>query len=249
MRSRNFKQDYRQLLALTDSVPVIVWSCLLVALLAVAPLLLSKYYVSVILLLLITAVGVLGLNLLTGTTGLISLGHSGFLAVGAYTAGIVAGKLGWPMLAAIFAGGVSAAIAGIAEAATVLRQQGSGYDEVVAQFHRIIAAYSPMGDDVNHSAAKAGVATAAYQPSRLGSIEELPLALGFARFLGNRPSFQLGLDLFGGLGGARQKTKCLAKPRCVDLGGVILTAPHPERDQVHKPQGSRKQQQNCASGA
>ena len=97
MRSGNFKQDYRQLLALTDSVPVIVWSVILVAALALAPLLLSKYYVSLVLLLMITAVGVLGLNLLTGSTGLISLGHSGFLAVGAYATGIVAGKLGWPM--------------------------------------------------------------------------------------------------------------------------------------------------------
>ena len=37
-----------------------------------------------------------------------------------------------------------------------------------------------MGDDVNHSVAKAGIATDAYQPSRKSSIEELPLALGFA---------------------------------------------------------------------
>jgi ADP-ribosylglycohydrolase len=80
--------------------------------------------------------------------------------------------------------GTRAAIAEIAEAATVLRQAGAGYDEVVAQFHRAISRYSPMGDDVNHSAAKAGVPTAAYQPSRLGSIEELPLALGFALFNG-----------------------------------------------------------------
>ncbi|MFZ2393960.1 branched-chain amino acid ABC transporter permease, partial [Rhodoferax sp.] len=89
-----------------------------------APLLLSKYYVSVILLLLITAVGVLGLNLLTGTTGLISLGHSGFLAVGAYAAGIVAGKLGWPMLASILAGGLSAAVAGIIVGIPSLRLKG-----------------------------------------------------------------------------------------------------------------------------
>ena len=93
MRSRNFKEDYRQLLALTDSVPVVVWSVLLVAALALAPLLLGKYHVSMVLLLMITAVGVLGLNLLTGTTGLISLGHSGFLAVGAYAAGIFADPL------------------------------------------------------------------------------------------------------------------------------------------------------------
>jgi ADP-ribosylglycohydrolase len=37
-----------------------------------------------------------------------------------------------------------------------------------------------MGDDVNHAPEKAGVPTAAYQPSRLHAIEELPLALGFA---------------------------------------------------------------------
>jgi hypothetical protein len=39
--------------------------------------------------------------------------------------------------------------------------------------------FSPMGDDVRHGPEKAGVATAAYQPSRLMSIEELPLALAF----------------------------------------------------------------------
>ena len=75
--------------------------------------------------------------------------------------------------------GTRNAIAEIADAARRLRGQGAGYDQVVAEFQRVIAAYSPMGDDVNHSAAKAGVPTAAYQPSRLGAIEELPLALGF----------------------------------------------------------------------
>lgn len=124
MRSGNFKQRYGQLIALTDSVPVVVWSCILVLGLALAPLLLSKYYLSVILLLLITAVGVLGLNLLTGTTGLISLGHSGFLAVGAYTAGIVANKLGWTLLPSIFAGGFSAAIAGVIVGIPSLRLKG-----------------------------------------------------------------------------------------------------------------------------
>lgn len=34
----------------------------------------------------------LGLNLLIGSTGLISLGHAAFLAVGAYTAGVLANK-------------------------------------------------------------------------------------------------------------------------------------------------------------
>lgn len=88
--------------------------------------------------------------------------------------------------------GTRAAIAEIAEAATVLRQHGSDYDDVVEQFHRIIGKYSAMGDDVNHKAEKAGVATAAYQPSRLGAIEELPLALGFALF--NEGDFRTSIE-------------------------------------------------------
>ena len=88
--------------------------------------------------------------------------------------------------------GTRAAIAAIAEAAVALRARGADYDVVVAEFHRIIAAYSAMGDDVTHSVHKAGVATAAYQPSRLGSIEELPLALGFA--LLNRGDFRRAIE-------------------------------------------------------
>jgi branched-chain amino acid transport system permease protein len=72
----------------------------------------------------ITAVGVLGLNILTGTTGLISLGHAGFLAVGAYAAGIVAGRYGWPMPLSILAGGIGAAVAGLVVGVPSLRLKG-----------------------------------------------------------------------------------------------------------------------------
>jgi ADP-ribosylglycohydrolase len=76
--------------------------------------------------------------------------------------------------------GTRKAIADIAEAARELKRQGKDHAAITDRFHQIIGAYSPMGDDVNHSAAKAGVPTDAYQPSRLNAIEELPLALGFA---------------------------------------------------------------------
>ncbi|MCX8570483.1 MULTISPECIES: ADP-ribosylglycohydrolase family protein [Hyphomicrobiales] len=75
--------------------------------------------------------------------------------------------------------GTRNAIADIADAAKRLRTTGADHATVVAEFHRVIAPYSPMGDDVNHTPAKAGRLTNAYQPSRLGAIEELPLALGF----------------------------------------------------------------------
>lgn len=76
--------------------------------------------------------------------------------------------------------GTRNAIAAICESAGKLRKSGAEYDEVVATFQTIIAPFSPMGDDLNHTAAKVGVATPNYQPSRFLSIEELPLALGFA---------------------------------------------------------------------
>ena len=74
--------------------------------------------------------------------------------------------------------GTRNAISDIADLATGLR--GRDHGEVVEAFHAAIAPYSPMGDDVNHTSAKAGRLSAAYQPSRLYAIEELPLALGFA---------------------------------------------------------------------
>src|SRR5713226_9496536 len=58
------------------------------------------------------AVIAVGLNLLVGTAGLISLGHAGFVAIGAYTTGLLATHLHvfWP--AAVAAGGIVAAVFG-----------------------------------------------------------------------------------------------------------------------------------------
>jgi hypothetical protein len=92
-------------------------------------------------------------------------------------------------------------------------------------------------------------APAAFSHSQGAALGDPQLALGFALFLGDRPSFQLGLDLFGGLGGAGQKAKGLTKPCGVSLGGVVLTAPHPERNEVNKPQCCRNKQQNRAPSA
>lgn len=76
--------------------------------------------------------------------------------------------------------GTRAAIADIAEAAEGLAARGAGVDEVTETFHRRIARFSPIGDDVTNGPDKAGVARPGYQPSRFLSIEELPLALGYA---------------------------------------------------------------------
>jgi ADP-ribosylglycohydrolase len=92
--------------------------------------------------------------------------------------------------------GTRSAIADIADEARRLQLSGTDHASVTDAFHRIIARYSPMGDDVTHTADKAGVPTDAYQPSRTRAIEELPLALGFALLNGGefRRSIEDGVN-------------------------------------------------------
>jgi branched-chain amino acid transport system permease protein len=61
----------------------------------------------------IAVVSVHGLNILTGYCGQISIGHSGFMAVGGYTSAILCAKLGWPFWAALPCGALAAGIAGL----------------------------------------------------------------------------------------------------------------------------------------
>jgi ADP-ribosylglycohydrolase len=75
--------------------------------------------------------------------------------------------------------GTKRAIHDICETARTLKSRKEDRDEVVRRFHEVIGQYSPMGDDVNRSIHKVGIPSNHYTPSRLFSIEELPLALGY----------------------------------------------------------------------
>lgn len=80
--------------------------------------------------------------------------------------------------------GTGAAIRDCVACARDLAGRGVVGLEAADALHAAIAPYSPMGDDVQHGPDKAGVPTAGYQPSRLLSIEELPLALAFCVLAG-----------------------------------------------------------------
>jgi branched-chain amino acid transport system permease protein len=57
-------------------------------------------------------IAVVGLNILTGATGQISLGHGAFMAIGAYTTAILTVKHDWNDLLTIPAAGLVAGVAG-----------------------------------------------------------------------------------------------------------------------------------------
>src|SRR5688500_8685631 len=75
-------------------------------------------------LMIVYAIAVLGLNLLTGFNGQISLGHGAFFAVGAYTAAILIDQAGWPFWATLPAAALSCFLAGYLFGRPALRLEG-----------------------------------------------------------------------------------------------------------------------------
>lgn len=96
----------------------------LAAVSVVLPFLLGAGALSTAVFVLIAAIGAVGLNVLTGYAGQISLGHAFFLAVGAYTAAVLGGD--HHLTAAIWlpAAGVVAALCGAIVGPTALRLRG-----------------------------------------------------------------------------------------------------------------------------
>ncbi len=79
----------------------------------------------------ILLIAALGLNILTGVAGQISLGHAFFMGVGAYTTVVLGGEsteavwgLGLPMWISVVVGGIVAAVVGIIVAPTAVRVRG-----------------------------------------------------------------------------------------------------------------------------
>jgi branched-chain amino acid transport system permease protein len=102
------------------------WTALLgsLAALALLPVFAPGYFLYTASLIAAHAVIAIGLNLLVGYTGQISLGHAGFVGIGAYTAGILAARLGVPWPAALLGAGVVAAGFGFLVGVPALRLTG-----------------------------------------------------------------------------------------------------------------------------
>src|SRR5947207_13441428 len=120
-----FKTTYVADMALYP-LPIAKWTVAVLALLfvVVIPLTVHEYYLSILNLVFIAIVGALGLNILVGYTGQISIGHGAFMSVGAYTAANLAVKLGLPFWMTLPAGGLMAALIGVIVRIPSLRIKG-----------------------------------------------------------------------------------------------------------------------------
>ena len=97
----DMKRDYYEDIQLLDSKILWFWFIMLIASLATLPFLLPNYHIYMINYMAINVIVTVGLNILVGYTGQISLGHAGFFAIGAYGTilGLPALRLEGPYLA------------------------------------------------------------------------------------------------------------------------------------------------------
>jgi branched-chain amino acid transport system permease protein len=124
MRIGDFKESYAADEALFRTATARAWLLVLFAGLALFPLLAGEYLVYLANLVGVLAIGALGLNILTGYTGQISLGHAAFMGVGAYVAAVAQTRFGAPFWMAIPAGGLAACAAGAVMGVPSLRIKG-----------------------------------------------------------------------------------------------------------------------------
>jgi branched-chain amino acid transport system permease protein len=102
-------------------VPVAAMAAIVVVLPVVFP---SGYYYRVAALVFVFALAAIGLNLLMGLAGQVSLGHAGFMGIGAYAVAIGPTHIGMPSWLALIAGGVLSALIAFIVGRPILRLKG-----------------------------------------------------------------------------------------------------------------------------
>ncbi|MBH1965789.1 MAG: branched-chain amino acid ABC transporter permease [Comamonadaceae bacterium] len=106
---------------MNQRIPLILTALALIALPFALP---NNFMLDIAIRIGLAAIAVIGLNLLMGFAGQISIGHAAFVAIGAYGSAIVATRFGWPPLLSIPASAVGAAIVAWLIAKPILRLKG-----------------------------------------------------------------------------------------------------------------------------
>src|SRR4030067_627001 len=113
MRCGDLKESYLEDEKIFQSVFVKIWLAILLVFLAIFPLLADAYMLYVANLIGFAIIAAVGLNLLTGYTGQISLGHAAFVGVGGYTAAVLITRVGAPFWLALPLAGLVSAFIGL----------------------------------------------------------------------------------------------------------------------------------------
>jgi branched-chain amino acid transport system permease protein len=120
----DMKRDYYEDVRFLGSGVVLFWCVVLILFLALFPFLFKNYYVYMANYMAINVIVAIGLNLLVGYTGQISLGHAGFFAIGAYGTVVLMAKASFPFLLALPLAALATALFGFLLGLPALRLEG-----------------------------------------------------------------------------------------------------------------------------
>ncbi len=112
------------------------------------PLFATQYWVDLLATIATTVIALMGLNILSGYCGQISVGHSAFIAIGAYTSAILAGRLGLPFWLCLPCAGITSGFMGMIFGLPSLKVKGLylSITTIAAQFIIIYLIKTPFAD-------------------------------------------------------------------------------------------------------
>ncbi len=120
----DMKRDYFEDIELFSSGTVLFWSGVFLIFLFTLPLYIPSYNIYLFNIIMVHVILAVGLNILVGYTGQISLGHAGFFAIGAYGTALLMMHLHLPFLVALILAGLLAAFFGFIIGLPALRLEG-----------------------------------------------------------------------------------------------------------------------------
>ena len=124
MRIGSARHSYQHDEALFDSRTQWAWVAVLGAVLCAFPFVTGQYWQFLACLVGINIIAATGLNVLTGYTGQVSLGHAAFMGIGAYAVAVLDGWFGQPVLLNLFGAGLAAMLVGLVVGLPSLRIKG-----------------------------------------------------------------------------------------------------------------------------
>ena len=119
---RNYTYDEDTAIFRTRTQKALLW--IIVILLVTAPIWVSGYWFGLLNLMGIMVIAAVGLNLITGYCGQLSIGHAGFIAVGAYTSAVLTGKFNQSFIVGLIAAGLIAGVLGMLTALPTWKVKG-----------------------------------------------------------------------------------------------------------------------------
>ncbi|MEP9376406.1 branched-chain amino acid ABC transporter permease [Aquabacter sp. CN5-332] len=124
MRIGTLKETYSADEALFDTRTQKAWLALFFLALIIFPFTANEYWLYIACLVAIHVISTTGLNILTGFTGLVSLGQAAFMGVGAYSVAVLEARLGTPALVNLILAGFITAFVGAVVGLPSLRVKG-----------------------------------------------------------------------------------------------------------------------------